>query len=169
MQSVNILRDAFGRIPGLAHRAARNLDAAGLSYQPDPDANSIAWLIWHMTRIQDDHIAGLADREQTWTADGWAQRLNLPFSVHDTGYGHTSQQVASLRPATPDDLLGYHDATAARTMEYLGTIDDDALDQVIDRSWNPPVTAGVRLVSVIGDCHQHVGQANYLRGIVDRL
>lgn len=169
MDTSELLRDAFDRIPPLAHRAAGGLHSAGLAYRPDPDANSIAWLVWHLTRIQDDHVSDIAGQEQAWIADGWADRLALPFAPHDTGYGHTSEEVAAVRPDTADGLLGYHDAVAARTTEYLDGVDDADLDRVIDHSWTPPVTVGVRLVSVIGDCHQHVGQACYLRGIVDRV
>lgn len=167
MNTSDVLKDAFGRIPRLVHRATAGLNAHGLAFQPDTNANSIAWLIWHLTRIQDDHVSEIAGRNQVWF-DGWADRLTLPFPPDDTGFGHSPEQVAAVRPETPDDLLGYHDAVAAQTMSYLDTVTDSGLDRIIDRSWDPPTTVGVRLVSVIGDCHQHVGQANYIRGIVDR-
>ena len=136
--------------------------------RPDPDANSIAWLVWHLTRIQDDHVADIAGREQVWTADGWHGRLGLPVNETETGYGHTSEQVASIRVDHPGLLLGYHDAVVDRTVEYVGGIDAAELDRVIDTSYDPPVTVGVRLVSVISDNIQHAGQARYVRGIYDR-
>lgn len=169
MRSTDVLRDAFDRLPDLVRLAVRGGDAHQLAYRPDPNANSIAWLIWHLTRIQDDHVADLAGQEQVWTSEGWAERLDLPFDRFDTGFGHRPDQVAAVRPDSPDLLIGYYDATHARTLAYLETLNDDELDRVIDERWTPPVTTGVRLVSVIGDCHQHVGQACYLRGLVDRI
>ena len=168
VETSDILIDAFGRIRGTVRRAAGGLDAAGLAYRPDADANSIAWLVWHLTRIQDDHVAELADRVQVWHDGPWAEQLELTGNLYDTGFGHTSEQVAAVRPEGPEVLLDYHDAVADRSIEYAATVSADDLDRVIDRSWDPPVTVGVRLVSVLNDCMQHAGQASYVRGMYER-
>lgn len=167
MDTREVLRDAFGRIQQVAHKAAEGLDDDALSFRPDPEANSIAWLIWHFTRLQDDHVSHVAGREQAWTADGWHDRFGLPFDPADFGYGHTSDQVAQVR-ADAGTLLGYLDAVTERTLSYLGGIDADELDRVVDTSYDPPVTVGVRLVSVLSDNLQHAGQARYVRGIAER-
>ncbi len=169
METREVLTDACGRIRQLVHQATDGLDAAGLAFRPDADANSIAWLVWHLTRIQDDHISDLAGRSQAWMADGWAARLGMEPDPWNTGYGHSSEEVAAVRWDAPDEVVAYHDAVADRTMEYLGTIDAIELDRIIDTSYDPPVSVGVRLVSVISDNLQHAGQARYVRGIVDRL
>lgn len=168
MQGSEILTDAFSRVPRLARMAAQGLTSEELAFRPDADANSIAWLIWHFTRIQDDHVADILGEEQVLTAAGWHDRFGFGFDAQDTGYGHTSEQVAAVRPDSAEDLLDYLDAVTSRTLAYLEANDDSAFDRIVDRSWNPPVTVGVRLVSVIGDSHQHVGQANYIRGMIDR-
>ncbi|MGH8824196.1 MAG: mycothiol transferase [Jiangellaceae bacterium] len=164
-----VLVEAYGRIAQIVRRAAAGLGGDGLAFRPDREANSIAWLVWHLTRIQDHHVSEIAGREQAWVADGWAERFGLPSDPQDTGYGHTSAQVAAVRPAGPDVLIGYHDAVAARTAEYLAGLDADELERIVDRSYDPPVSVGVRLVSVLSDNLQHAGQAGYLRGVVDRL
>ncbi len=169
METSAILTDAFQRIREGVRRVTDGLDANDLAYRPDADANSIAWLIWHSTRIQDDHVSDIAGRDQLWIADGWADRFDLPFDPTDTGYGHSSQQVGAVRPDGPDLLVAYHEAVAQRTLEYLNTIDAAELDRIIDRRWDPPVSVGVRLVSVINDQMQHVGQAAYVRGMRERL
>lgn len=168
MDTSDILIDAFGRIRGTVHQAAGGLDAAGLAYRPDADANSIAWLVWHLTRIQDDHVSELAEKVQVWHDGPWAEQLGFTGNLNDTGYGHTSEQVAAIRPNSAEPLLAYHDAVADRSIEYAATITPDGLDGIIDRSWDPPVTVGVRLVSVINDCIQHAGQASYVRGMFER-
>lgn len=161
-----ILEDAFGRVQGSVHRAVDALSLEQLGFRPGPDANSIAWLIWHLTRIQDDHVAEVAGLEQVWTANGWAGRFGLRLPVGDTGYGHTSDEVGAVR-APAEMLTGYYDETHEQTLRYLGRITTDDLDRVVDESWDPPVTLGVRLVSVIADDLQHAGQAAYVRGIVE--
>lgn len=168
MGSVELLTDAFGRIKETVHDVVGGLDADALAYRVDDEANSIAWLVWHLTRVQDDHIADIADREQVWTAGGWAERFGLSLPDEDTGYGHSSEDVAAVRVDDGKLLTGYHDAVYEQTVDYISGITDADLDVVIDESWDPPVTLGVRLVSVIGDDMQHVGQAAFVRGIVLR-
>lgn len=168
MDATDILTDALQRTRGLVRRVADGLDAEALAYRPDPEANSIAWLLWHATRVQDDHVSELAGREQAWTADGWAERLDLPFDPADIGFGHTAEQVAAVRPGGPGPLIDYHEAVVAKTLDYLGTVTAKPLDRVVDESWDPPVTMGVRLVSVVNDQLQHVGQAAYVRGLFER-
>lgn len=170
MTSADILVDAFGRVREVVHRAVAGLTAEQLAFRPEGRANSIAWLVWHLTRVQDDHVADAAGTEQVWTADGWADRLGLPFDVAATGYGQGSDEVDDMGKVqvSADHLTGYHDAVHARTVEYVEGLADADLARVVDESWDPPVTLAVRLVSVISDDLQHAGQAAYLRGLVQR-
>jgi uncharacterized damage-inducible protein DinB len=168
MQVNDVLKDAFGRIRELVHHTVSALDIDALVWRPDPHANTIAWLVWHLTRIEDDHVAGVAGHEQVWTGGAWAERFGLAAGTMDHGYGHSPDQVAAVRPSDPRVLTDYHDEVAERTQRYLEKVDADELDRVVDRSWDPPVTAGVRLVSVIADGLQHIGQAAYVRGMYDR-
>lgn len=161
-----LLVDAFTRIREGAGWAVDGLTTEQLAQRPSTSANSIAWLIWHLTRIQDDHIAEVAGLEQVWTAQGWHARLGLPFPPPDTGYGHTSEQVAQVAGVTAEQLLGYLDAVHGQTVDYVTSLSPDELGRVVDRRWDPPVTLGVRLVSVVNDDQQHVGQAAFVRGLI---
>ncbi|TDW29411.1 mycothiol transferase [Cryobacterium psychrophilum] len=167
MNSTDLLIEAFGRVHGAVHGALAGGSAKALTFRADADANTIAWLVWHLTRVQDDHVAELAGREQTWTRDGWAQKFSLPFEPAATGYGHSSSEVAAVR-VDAELLGGYYDAVHAQTLAYLQALTDADLDEVIDRRWIPAVTRGVRLVSVISDDLEHAGQAAFIRGLVQR-
>ncbi|MFH8838728.1 DUF664 domain-containing protein [Streptomyces sp. NPDC017868] len=167
MNSAALLLDSFGRIREVVHDTVEGLTEEELTARVDPDANTVAWLVWHLTRVQDDHLADAFDTDQLWTSDGWADRFALPFPKHATGYGMTSAQVGAVR-APAELLLGYHDAVHARTEELVRTVTNADLDRVVDTRWDPPVTLGVRLVSVIADDLQHAGQAAYVRGVVER-
>ncbi|WP_371502197.1 DinB family protein [Kitasatospora sp. NBC_00374] len=168
MRSADILVDAFDRIRETVHEAVAGLTAEELAVRIDPDANSVAWLVWHLTRIQDDHLADAAGTEQIWTAAGWADRFDLPFPATSTGYGHSREQVAAVRVGSPKLLTGYHDAVHANTVGYLAGLGSTALNRVVDEGWDPPVTLGVRLVSVVSDDLQHAGQAAFVHGMVRR-
>ncbi|MBF9069723.1 mycothiol transferase [Streptacidiphilus fuscans] len=166
--AIELLTDAFGRVKEAVHEAVFGLDPEQLAFRADPRANSIAWLVWHLTRIQDDHVCDMADMPQAWTELGWAKRFGLPFPVEAHGYGHTSQQVGAVRGLTAEQLLGYHDDVHNRTVAYLAGPGGQHLDRIVDTRWDPPVTAAVRLVSVIADDLQHAGQAALVRGLVER-
>jgi hypothetical protein len=167
MTTAELLTDGFDRIHGLVHSVVDGLDAEQLAARVDPAANTIAWLVWHLTRIQDDHVAGVAGTEQVWTADGWADRFGLPFAPADHGYGHDAEQVGQVRVAG-ELLTGYHDAVHARTLEFVRTVGEADLPRVVDTAWDPPVTLSVRLVSVLSDDLQHAGQAAFIKGVLER-
>jgi len=160
-----ILVDAFGRVRELVVDLTYGLTEEMAFYRPDPQANSISWLIWHLSRSQDDHVADLAQVEQVWAE--WRERFGLPFGKWATGYGQSPEEVGAVRVS--GDLLGeYHRAVHELTMGYLDGITAAELDRIVDTRWDPPVTAAVRLVSVIGDTLQHAGQAAYVRGLAKR-
>jgi uncharacterized damage-inducible protein DinB len=167
MNTAELLADAFGRIQETVHGAVEGLTPDEVAEQIEPGANTVAWLVWHLTRVQDDHVAEVAGREQVWTADGWEKRFGLPFRATATGYGHGSEQVAKVR-VDPALLTGYYDAVHAATLEYVKGLSGGQLDRVVDTRWDPPVTLGVRLVSVIDDDIQHGGQAAFLHGLLLR-
>ena len=169
MKTRDVLTEAFGRVKQWVHGALADMPADAINYQPDQGSNSIGWLVWHLARVQDDHIAHLAGKGQAYSADGWALRLGLAADDGDLGYGHTPQQVAAVRFEASDDLLAYYDAVHDRTQQYLDAITPDELDRVVDTNWDPPVTAGVRLVSILDDCMNHTGQAHYVKGLWKRL
>ena len=162
----DLLVDAFGRIREGVEDAVSGLSPEQLAHRPAEDANSIGWLIWHLTRIQDDHVADVAGVEQVWTAGSWKERLGLPFPARDTGYGHRPEQVAQVQGIEAVQLLGYLDAVHQQTVRYVASLTAEDLDRVVDERWDPPVTLGVRLVSVVNDDAQHLGQAAYVRGLL---
>jgi uncharacterized damage-inducible protein DinB len=166
MKSGELLADAFGRVNGIVQRAVKDLSPDQLTFRPTPDANSIAWLIWHLTRVQDDHLAGVAGTPQLWTSAGWMDRFALPFDAAATGYGFTADQVAAVAVDSPDLLVGYQTAVHEATVAYVLGLTDADLDRIVDTSWTPAVTLGVRLVSFLSDGLQHAGQASYVRGLL---
>ena len=160
-----LLVDAFSRVDGLVEGLTAGLTPALATWRADDEANSIAWLLWHLTRIQDDHVAGLAGVDQVWPA--WRDRFALPFEPWALGYGQSPAEVGEVD--VPAELLaGYHADVSRLTRTYLDRLDGAELARVVDESWDPPVTASVRLVSVVGDTLQHLGQAAYVKGLAHR-
>jgi uncharacterized damage-inducible protein DinB len=168
MNTSELLAELFGRIPDEIHVAVDGLTADDLAWAPGDGRNSIGWLVWHLTRVQDDHVADLMGEGQVWATGPWAARFGLEPDSDDTGYRHRAEDVARVRPESAAALLEYYDAVAARTNVFLSTLSDADLDRVVDTRWDPPVTLGVRLVSIADDDIQHAGQAAYVRGLLGR-
>jgi uncharacterized damage-inducible protein DinB len=166
MTIAELLADAFGRIREEVHDVVDGLTADQLAFRPAPDANSVGWLVWHLARVQDDHVADAAGFGQAWLTAGWADRFALPLDPADHGYGHDSAQVASVQVSSAELLTGYLDAVHEQSLRYVQGLTDADLDRIVDTRWDPPVTLGVRLMSVISDDLQHVGQAAYVRGLL---
>lgn len=163
--TADLLGDCVSRIRAHLRECVEGLSEEQLAYRVGAEANSIGWLVWHQARVVDDHVAGAAGTDQAWTADGWAERFGLPLEDADTGYGHSSEQVGAVRTSA-DVLIGYADAACERMASYVGGLSDSDLDRVVDENWDPPVTLAVRLVSVIDDASQHLGQAAFIRGVL---
>lgn len=159
-----LLRDAFTRLIEHVDEITDGLTEEVSSYRPTAEANSIAWLLWHSARVQDIQLADVARVEQVWLRDGWVDRFGLDLPRNDMGYGHSSDDVAKV--TAPADLLaGYYHAVHQLTCDYVAGVTAEELARVVDTNWDPPVTASARLVSIIDDCAQHLGQAAYVRGI----
>jgi hypothetical protein len=165
--SAELLSEAFDRISAVVHSALQGTSIEVLTFRVDPGANTMAWLIWHLSRVQDGHIAELVDQEQVWTAGGWFDRFALPFERQASGFRQSAGEVGAVR-VDAELLAGYYDAVHTRTMDYLDTLTEADFATIVDTRWDPPVTLAVRLVSVLSDDLQHAGQAAYVRGLAMR-
>ncbi len=159
--------ELFDRIPPLAEAAVDGLTTDQLVQAPADGANTIAWLVWHAARVQDHHVAEIMEMEQLWATGGFAEAFGLEPDPGNIGFGHGPDDVAAVRPESPDAILRYLGTVHERTQRLLAGLTDSELDRIVDRSWDPPVTLGVRLVSIADDSLQHVGQALYVRGLLD--
>ena len=166
MDVSSLLLELYGRIPPLARAAVDGVALERLTERPRPGANTIAWLVWHLTRVEDDHVAEILGTGQLWESGTWAAAFGLPPDPSNNGYRHSPEEVAAVRPDGPEALVGYLDAVHARTCTMLEDLTPGDLDRIVDRRWDPPVTLGVRLVSIADDALQHAGQAAYVRGLL---
>lgn len=160
--------DCLDRVHELIPAVLDGMSPQDAAWRPDPGANSVGWLVWHLLRIEDDHVAGIGDREQVWLAHGWQQRLGLPYKPSATGFGMSAGDVGRFALADVAALTGYAAEVHSLAGDVLGGLSADDLERVIDTNWDPPVTVAVRLVSVVVEVAQHVGQAAYVRGLRER-
>jgi hypothetical protein len=161
-----LLAELFDRVGEHVRELVVDLDDGAMLERPTDDCNPVGWLVWHLTRVQDHQLAELIGQPQVWVAGDWGPRFGLASDPDDHGYGHTREQVAAVRPSSAQVLLDYFEAVQQQTRPWVAGLAAADLDRVVDESWDPPVTLGVRLVSVVDDEIQHAGQAAYLRGLL---
>lgn len=162
MNGIDVLRDLATRPRDALLALRANLTDGVLNSHPAGHDNSPSWLIWHAGREIDAQLAPLAGTDEVWTQ--FREQLALGELGDTSGYGHTAEQARSIVVHDAGPLLDYFVATTDALLAYLGTLGDADLDDVIDTNWTPPVTRGARLVSIIDDAAQHIGQAAYAVG-----
>ena len=166
MEWHDLLADGYGRVLENMERVLSGLAQDDLNWQPRHDCNSIGWLAWHLTRVQDDHIATLMGEEQLWTKDGWYAKFDRQPDPRDIGFGHSPEQVAAFKSPDVHTLLDYHQAVLERSKRHFLTLSTADLDRELDEPWYQPLpTVGVRLISVLADNLRHAGQMAYVRGL----
>jgi uncharacterized damage-inducible protein DinB len=166
MDVAELLAEIYDRIPGIVEQSVADLSMEQLLAPPTAGANPIGWLVWHIGRVQDAQISPLMGVEQLWATGPWAPRFGLDPDPANMGYGHSAEQVAAVRPDSVEVLIEHLAACQERSLGFISAVTSDDLDSVVDERWTPPVTLGVRLVSVAVDCLEHAGQAAYLRGML---
>ena len=167
MEWQGLIIDGYGRVWQVLEEALDRLPQDDLNQQPRPDCNSMGWLTWHLTRVQDDHIASLMGKGQLWTSEGWHAKFNRAPEPKDIGFGHSSEDVAAFQSPDVKTLLDYHRAVLERTKGYIATLSLSDLDRELNEPWYQPLpTVGVRLISIMSDSLQHAGQIAYLCGLL---
>ena len=165
MDALDILRDLTSRPRTAAAALAGQLNPVSLNARPGGHDNSVAWLLWHTGREIDAQLADLTGGEQVWTAHGFDARFALGELGDTVGYGHTPAEARRIVVEDGPGLLAYIDAALAALEHYLGTLSQEDLADVVDEQWDPPVTRGARLVSILDDAAQHIAQAAYVLGM----
>lgn len=167
MEWRELIVDGYERLPDLVEEALAGVRAADLDWPPRPGANPLGWTVWHLTRVEDGQIADLMGETDLWTGAGWHTKFGRPADHEDSGYGHTAAQVRAFRSPSAKVQLDYLRAVTERTKQYLARLSPADLDRELDEPWHTPrPTVGVRLLSILADCHQHAGEAAYIHGLL---
>ena len=167
VQTVQFAKDVLDRNEAILFEALDGLSAEDLHRQPGPDSNPIGWLMWHLTRVQDNHASAMEESEHVWVAGRWHERFDRDGDPADRGRGHTSEQVAAFRSPDVETLLGYYRAVRGRTDAFLDSLSADDLDRPVKNlAGDGTVPMHVRLEMTLVDGIQHSGQIAYLRGLL---
>ncbi len=162
MECAEFITGIFARISQVLETVLDGLTENEINQQPTPECNSIGWMVWHLTRVQDRFIAMISNNEQVWITEKWYGKFGREADAKDIGYGHRPEDLANFRVLDTKTLLDYHHAVLEKTKQYTNKLSPEELDRVIDDSRAP--TVALRLTAFISDNLQHAGQVAYLRG-----
>lgn len=164
-----LITDLFVRISQELEQVLEGLTVDELNKKPAPDGNSVGWLAWHLTRSHDRNTSELLAEEQLWTKDKWHARFDRAPDPADTGFGHSSEDIAAFRSPDSKTLLQYHLAVLELVKGYIsGTLSETDLEREVESpTLGNIATVRARLVGIISEGLQHVGQAAYVRGLLE--
>lgn len=131
-----------------------------------PQVKSMGWLAWHTGRELDLQISHLAGKTSLWEGDGWADKLDITVQADEDGWNHSLEQAQAIVIKDKASILAYLKAATDQAIAYLAELTESQLDDIVDTSWTPAVTRGVRLVSIIDDAIMHSGQVFYARRLL---
>lgn len=143
------------------------LTPAEARWQPTMDTNHIAWLVWHMARVEDSWVSWLLDgAPQVWTTGGWAGKFGM--DPESTGSGHTSEDVRAMPEISSGDLMAYFEAVRAVTRQYLDQATEADLSRTYQHRGNE--RSGTWIVGhILVEESQHTGQVAMIRGMMRGL
>lgn len=130
---------------------------------PSQQSNNIVWIIWHMTRGFDRRISLIAGDEQTWISEKWYIKYNLPNSASDLGIGHTMNDVKKIIPNNISVLTEYYESVHNKMLKLLNDNQKISFNNIIVETEN---TQKYELMRMVAGTLQHVGQINYIKGLI---
>jgi hypothetical protein len=168
MACQQFILDLFLRIAHDVEQVLEGLNEEELPHHPDPNGNSIGWLVRHLTRSHDRNISELAGQKQLWITEGWSVQFGRPPDPAETGFGHIREDAKAFRAPNGRMLLNYNQAVVERIREYMlhtlseGELDREAYSPTFQNTWS----VRRRLLGILSEGLQHVGQAAYVRGLL---
>ena len=169
VQAVELAKAVFDRNEAILVQALDGLDDDALHRRVGPDSNPIGWLMWHLSRVQDNHLLAMEGKEHAWISEGWNERFGRgSHTPADRGRGHSSDEVAAFRLPGVETLVAYYKAVRGHADAFLDSLTEPDLDRQVPNLTDDggTIPMHVRLEMCLVDTLQHSGQIAYLRGLI---
>jgi uncharacterized damage-inducible protein DinB len=143
------------------------LTEAEVQWQATLDTNTIAWLVWHMAKVEDSWInVWIAGGEEVWVTGKWAERTGIAGT--SGGFGQVMDEVRSMPNVPISELVAYYEAVRKAAFETIDGMTDADMANEIDRG-HGPITWSWILGHVMVEESQHLGQVALIRGMIRGL
>ena len=146
-------------------KAVNGLTPAELRWQPTLASNPIAWIVWHMARVEDRWVNRvLSGGVELWISEGWHKKFGMTEEAH--GYGETMEQVRAMPDLAMFELLAYFDAVRKSTLAHLERMTPEQLGATYPHSRLKGITGAWILGHILVEESQHLGQVAFIRGVI---
>lgn len=166
MSDMQLLCDLLDRAQERFLETINQMTVEELNQMPDPLIKSVSWLTWHTAKMLDQQVSQLNEEEALYFTQAWVDRFAFDLPKNTEDWKHSPEEAKKVIITDKELLIDYLKLTIKVSKNYLSQLDADTLEDIIDQSWNPAVTRGVRLVSTVDDALMHSGQAVYTRRLV---
>jgi len=163
MEAKELILMSLEQSQGYLNKALDGLTQEEAAWRPNAECNSIAFILWHMTRVEDFFVNRVIQREnELYEAEGWREKLGTP--PKETGYQYAAEQLQTWPVPQLEVLRGYASSVIEKTLAFLKSVPPQKLSEVPhpDRS---PDSIGATLGHISTEIALHVGQIAYLRGV----
>jgi uncharacterized damage-inducible protein DinB len=162
VEAKKIIQASLNESWGYLIRAVEGLTHEEITWTPAPHSNSLAFILWHVTKAEDFWVNRVIKRGSEIDAtEGWRGKLGTP---DDGGTGYSEEQLQAWPTPRLEDLRAYAQAVHEKTVAFLDSITPERLLEVPEPE-RPQETVGDILAHLITEIALHVGQIDYLRGV----
>ena len=149
---------------GYVNEAIKGLSTDQLAFRPQRHSNSIAFLLWHLARVEDLWINRiLLGGKEIYELGGWYKKFGTP--AQDSGFGYDVKTLDAWPIPKLELLRAYAAAVREKTKVYINALNTKKMDESKDFGWSRG-TIGSALSHLITEVGEHTGQIGYIRGIM---
>lgn len=161
MDAKELLLRSLEESHGYLTKALNGLTQEEATWSPSPECNSIAFILWHMIRVEDFFVNRVIQHEkELYETKKWQEKLGTPAKA----YGYTVEELKAWPAPKLEILREYANSVQENTLAFLNSIPNERLSEV-PRPDRSPDSIGVMLEHLITEIALHVGQIAYLRGV----
>lgn len=163
MDAKELILMSLEQSQGYLTKALDGLTQEEAAWSPEAECNSIAFILWHVIRVEDFFMNRVIQRaSELYEAEGWQEKLGTP--AKETGYQYATEQLRAWPVPKLEVLRGYANSVREKTLAFLESISPERLSEV-PRPDRSPDSIGASLSRMSTEIALHVGQIAYLRGV----
>ncbi|MFC1994682.1 DinB family protein [Chloroflexota bacterium] len=167
MDTKELILASLEQSKGYLSKALDGLTQEEAAWSPRAECNSIAFISWHIARVEDFFVnRALQRKDELYESEGWQEKLGTP--PKEVGYQYTVGQLCAWPVPQLEVLRAYADSVREKTLAFLKHLAPARLSEV-PRPDRSPDSIGVTLGRISTEIALHVGQIAYLRGMLRGL
>ena len=163
MDAKEFALEALERARAVTMIAIDGLTPEHFHWRPNPTANSIAFLLWHISRVEDRFTSDLRNMEEIWLTEEWHKKFAVAISENGIGWG--PEQIQDFRPAI-ELVVSYLQRVRNISLETISRLNISQFKEQLTPS-RPDFTVANTLQTIVYHENHHQGAIGYIRGLIE--